>query len=53
MTTTSRPRKGRRQGWANPSKRKLTRLQLALLGKGPVQALRTVSCAPWRGTGEQ
>lgn len=52
MTTTGK-KTGRRQGWANPSPRKLTRLQLALLGKGPVQALRSVSCAPWRGTGEQ
>jgi len=52
MTTTP-AKKGRRQGWAQPSPRKLTRLQLALQGKGPVQALKPVSCAPWRGTGEQ
>lgn len=34
-------------------RRRLTPLQLVLLGKGPLQALRSVSCAPWRGSGEQ
>lgn len=35
-----------------PRKSGLTRLQLTLLGKGPVARIRPVNCQPWRGAAE-
>lgn len=36
----------------NTTRKGPTRLQLALMGKGQVAAIRMIACSPWRGPGE-
>lgn len=36
-----------------PRKSGLTRLQLALMGKGPVARIKSVNCPPYRGSADE